>query len=103
MGLFGAESRYDRLKVSASSHYGSKKDDNCFDLEICPDLLLAGLAAFATAAFFLLYQAITMAAEAQMMGGGRQGGRKFKGRSKRAAQMPAKGLSILERVQIGTG
>ena len=33
----------------------------CFELEICPDLLLAGIAAAAAGAFFFLYQAITVA------------------------------------------
>ena len=33
----------------------------CLELNICPDLLLAGIAAAAAGAFFFLYQAITMA------------------------------------------
>ena len=45
---------------SASNSYGSS-DTSCFDVDICPDLLLAGIAAFAAGAFFFLYQAITMA------------------------------------------
>lgn len=53
----------------ASAGSGDKKDvkfgivdDNCdgFDVEICPDLLVAGLAAFGAAAFAALYTAITM-------------------------------------------
>lgn len=38
-------------------------DDNCdgFDIDICPDLLLAGIAAAAAGAFVFLYTAITMA------------------------------------------
>lgn len=38
-------------------------DDNCdgFDLDICPDLLLAGLALAAAGAFVALFTAITMA------------------------------------------
>lgn len=38
-------------------------DDNCdgVDVEICPDLLLAGIAAAAAAAFAILFTAITMA------------------------------------------
>ena len=41
--------------------YG-KVDDNCmgFDLDICPDLLLAGLALAAAGAFVALFTAITM-------------------------------------------
>ena len=36
-------------------------DDNCmgFDIEICPDLLLAGLALAAAGAFLAIYTAIT--------------------------------------------
>lgn len=43
---------------------GGKVDDNCdgFDLDICPDLLLAGLALAAAGAFVALFTAITMAA-----------------------------------------
>ena len=39
-------------------------DDNCsgFDLDICPDLLLAGLALAAAGAFVALFTAITQAA-----------------------------------------
>lgn len=52
--------------VAASSHEKGKPNpaqEACsdFDLDICPDLLLAGIAAAAAAAFALLYTAITMA------------------------------------------
>ena len=47
--------------AAASSRGGSSGSDSCFDLELCPDLILAGFAAFGAAAFFFLYQAITMA------------------------------------------
>ena len=33
----------------------------CFELEICPDLILAGIAAAAAAAFAILFTEITMA------------------------------------------
>lgn len=36
--------------------------DNCFDLNICPDLIMAILAAGAAAGFLALYMALTMAA-----------------------------------------
>ena len=47
---------------SKDIEYG-KIDDNCMgaELDICPDLLLAGLAAAAAAAFVALFTAITMA------------------------------------------
>ena len=32
----------------------------CFELEICPDLILAGIAAVAAGAFYAIYVAITM-------------------------------------------
>ena len=49
--------------ISRSGGYGggSSSQDSCFDLEICPDLVLAAVAAFGAIAFFLLYQAITVA------------------------------------------
>lgn len=34
---------------------------SCFDLDLCPDLILSAVAAFGVVAFFVLYQAITMA------------------------------------------
>lgn len=55
---------------SLMGSFSSKKDpkfgivdDNCdgFDLDICPDLLLAGLALAGAAAFVALFTAITMA------------------------------------------
>ena len=52
--------------MSGSSHKGSVKygidSDLCdgVDVDICPDLLLAGIAVAAAAAFFALYTALTM-------------------------------------------
>ena len=48
---------------SFGKHKSDKGDDNCddFELDICPDLLLAAIASAAAAAFALLYTAITMA------------------------------------------
>ena len=51
------------LQQSASSHYGSYSgggSSSCFKLDICPDLLLAGLVAAFAAIFYLLHTAITM-------------------------------------------
>lgn len=45
---------------SYGSH-GSSSDDGCGDVDICPDLLLAGLAAAGAAAFVVLFTQITMA------------------------------------------
>ena len=42
------------------SSRGSGGNSDCFDLSICPDLLLATIAGFSAVAFFLLYQAITV-------------------------------------------
>ena len=53
------------MQAAASGGYGSfsgGSGSNCFTIDICPDLLLAGIAAAAAGAFFLIYQAITMAA-----------------------------------------
>ncbi len=55
-----ADSKATSSSISRSGH-GGGNDANCFDLEICPDLLLAAVGAFGAVAFFLLYQAITMA------------------------------------------
>ena len=54
------------LKEAASAIYGSFSgmgggSGSCFTLEICPDLLIAGIAVAAAAAFWLIYEAITMA------------------------------------------
>jgi hypothetical protein len=51
------------LLQSSSSTYGSysgSSGSSCFKLDICPDLLLAGLAAAFAAFFYLLHTAITM-------------------------------------------
>ena len=61
-------SRQDDSVAAGSSSQKDVKygivDDNCdgFDVEICPDLLLAGIALFSAAAFMMLFQAITAAA-----------------------------------------
>ena len=50
--------------VIAASHKKGKPNpaqEDCFELEICPDLILAAMAAAAAGAFTLLYTAITMA------------------------------------------
>ena len=44
------------------SYYGISETYNCFEIDICPDFLLAGLAASGAAAFFWIYQAITVKA-----------------------------------------
>ena len=44
------------------SYYGISETYNCFKIDICPDFLLAGLAASGAAAFFWIYQAITVKA-----------------------------------------
>ena len=58
-------------KPSSATHYasGSSPDvgilpealDSCFEIGICPDLLLAAIIAAGAAFFFVLYEAITMA------------------------------------------
>ena len=48
------------LAGSFSKGYGSSGDDGCGDIDICPDLLLAGLAAAGAAAFVVLFTLITM-------------------------------------------
>ena len=58
-------------KSSSATHYasGSSPDvgilpealDSCFEIGICPDLLLAAIIAAGAAFFFVLYEAITMA------------------------------------------
>ena len=35
---------------------------DCFTIDICPDILISGLTAAAAAAFFFIYQAITVKA-----------------------------------------
>ena len=72
------------LKAAASGGSGGSSD-NCFDLDICPDLLIATFAIAAAAAFFFLYQAITMA----------QGRRR---RRKRSDGNPAESSGILADV-----
>ena len=58
-------SRYTDLKGAGTSSHGSfgtfgMGGTDCFTIDICPDLLLAGFAAAAAAAFWLIYAAITM-------------------------------------------
>ena len=55
--------------ASGTDQYGSHSGDgysdtpggSCFSIDICPDLLLAALAAVAAAGFLAIYIAITMA------------------------------------------
>ena len=61
-GMLGSE--------SSGYHGGSSSSDNCFDIDICPDLILAGIAAFSAAAFYSLYVAITMAGRRRKRSGG---------------------------------
>ena len=49
LGLFGSETK----------NYGGGSGE-CYNVDICPDILLAAIAVAASVAFFLLYQAITM-------------------------------------------
>ena len=51
-----------RIQASASKHGMMSGGDNCPTVDICPDLILAGLAAAGAAAFFFIYQAITVKA-----------------------------------------
>ena len=55
-----------RLKAAASGGHGSYSGGSggmeCFTLDICPDLLISGLTAAAAAAFYFIYQAITVKA-----------------------------------------
>ena len=41
----------------------STKQDSCFDMGLCPDLLVAMVAAMAGLGFTMLYQAVTAAAD----------------------------------------
>ena len=49
------------MSASALMGYGHKQE-SCFDLGLCPDLLVAMVAAMAGLGFTMLYQAVTMAA-----------------------------------------
>ena len=49
-----------RLLGSETKGYSGGSGGHCFTVDICPDLLLAAIAAAASVAFFLLYQGITM-------------------------------------------
>ena len=54
------------MKISLGGLLGSETKEyggggtNCYSVDICPDLLLAAIAAAAALAFYLLYMAITM-------------------------------------------
>ena len=56
-----------RLQSSAQSLFGSFSGggggggSDCFTIDICPDILIAAIAAAAAGAFYLIYQGITMA------------------------------------------
>ena len=78
------------MQAAASGGYGSfsgGSGSNCFTIDICPDLLLAGIAAAAAGAFFLIYQAITMA-----------GGRR---RKRRNFQDPANASIVFDMLSLG--
>ena len=61
------------MEASSSTTFGGKGSlkvgkpnpvmDMCFEISICPDLLMAGIAAFAAGAFFFINQAIIDAAK----------------------------------------
>ena len=48
-----------RLVGSETKGYGHG-GTNCYSVDICPDLLLAGIAVAGAVAFYLLYMGITM-------------------------------------------
>ena len=54
------------MKISLGGLLGSETKEyggggtNCYSVDICPDLLLAAIAAAAALAFYLIYMAITM-------------------------------------------
>ena len=54
----------DRSDLSGSLSGGSSSSSSpgCFNIDLCPDLIVATLAVFASVAFFMIYQAVTMAA-----------------------------------------
>ena len=56
------EGEEDMVGSESSKHKSSSSllGDNCFDVDICPDLILAAIATFSAAAFYALYVAITM-------------------------------------------
>ena len=52
-----------RIFIKDQVKYGKKnknQEENCFDIEICPDLLVAGIGAFGALALGVLYVTITM-------------------------------------------
>ena len=68
MPINSVNTRVDLIASAGSSKNKNVKfgivDDNCdgAEVDICPDLLIAGLALFGAGAFAALYMAITMAA-----------------------------------------
>ena len=67
-GYGGSSPQLTRLKAAASHGHGSYSGGgsggmgSCFTIDICPDLLISGLTAAAAAAFYFIYQAITVKA-----------------------------------------
>lgn len=77
---------FDLLGATSKHSSSSSSGGSCFDVDICPDLLLAGVALFAAAAFYTLYVAITMA-----------------GKKRRRRRRRAPGLErVLDVVSAGT-
>ena len=56
---------YSGMLAAASGGHGSYSggggSDSCFTIDICPDLLIAAIAAASAGAFYLIYTGITMA------------------------------------------
>ena len=62
-------SQQSKMQTSSSDHHFGhfgyhENSGTCFKIDICPDFLMAGLAASGAAAFFWIYQAITVKAAA---------------------------------------
>ena len=82
---------HDPLSGSETSHKTGLPNpamEMCFELEICPDLIMAALAAAGAAAFLFLYQAITLAAA------------KRKRRSSAAAAAVVSGPSLTGQLEL---
>lgn len=56
------------MMAGSQSLMGGHSQDTCFDVGMCPDVLVAMVAAMAGLGFTMLYQAVTVAAG----GGGRR-------------------------------
>ena len=93
LGVQQAASKSDMVgSLSGGSSGGGSS--TCFDIDICPDLILAGLATFAAVAFFMIYQAITMAAVAP---------RKRRRSLTKVEERPAEDkMSLIDQFWLGT-